>query len=74
MHCKPQYVGSELNFKQQFRIHKSDIKTNKDRYGTRSSPLDLLLEKGVTKICNKFTGWRTLMPKCDFNRIVKQLY
>ena len=32
--CKQQYIGSTLNFKQRFRIHKSDIKTNKDRYGT----------------------------------------
>ena len=29
--CKQQYISSGLNFKQQFRIHKSDIKTNKDR-------------------------------------------
>ena len=32
--CREQYVGSVINFKQRFRIHKSDIKTNKDRYGT----------------------------------------
>ena len=32
--CKQQYIGSALNFKQQFRIHKSKIKTNKDRCGT----------------------------------------
>ena len=32
--CKQQYIGSALNFKQRFRIHKSDIKTNKDRCGT----------------------------------------
>ena len=32
--CKQQYVGSALNFKQRFRIHKSDIKINKDRCGT----------------------------------------
>ena len=33
-YCKHQYVGSALNFKEQFRIHKSDIKTNKDRCAT----------------------------------------
>ena len=27
-------VGPSINFKQRFRIHKSDIKTNKDRSGT----------------------------------------
>ena len=32
--CKQQYIGSALNFKQRFRIHKSDIKTNKDCCGT----------------------------------------
>ena len=32
--CKQQYIGFVLNFKQRFRIHKSDIKTNKDRCGT----------------------------------------
>ena len=32
--CRGQYVGSSINFKQRFRIHKSDIKTNKDRSGT----------------------------------------
>ena len=25
--CKQQYIGSALNFKQRFRIHKSDTKT-----------------------------------------------
>ena len=29
--CRKQYVGSAINFKQRCRIHKSDIKTNKDR-------------------------------------------
>ena len=32
--CKYQYIGSALNFKQCFRIHKSDIKTNKEFCGT----------------------------------------
>ena len=32
--CKQQYVGSALNFKQWFRINKSDIKTNKDHCET----------------------------------------
>ena len=32
--CAEQYVGSVINFKQRFRIRKSDIKTNKDRCGT----------------------------------------
>ena len=31
---KQQYIGSVLNFEQWFRIHKSKIKTNKDRCGT----------------------------------------
>ena len=34
--CKQQNIGSALNFKQPFRIHKPDIKTNKDRCGTAS--------------------------------------
>ena len=32
--CDDQYVGSALYFKSIFRIHKSDIKTKKDRCGT----------------------------------------
>ena len=32
--CKDQYVRSAINFKNRFRVHKSDIKTNKDRCGT----------------------------------------
>ena len=32
--CRKQYVGSAKNFKQRFRIHKSYIKTNKNRCGT----------------------------------------
>ena len=32
--CHDQYVGSASNFKNRFRIHKSDIKTKKDRCGT----------------------------------------
>ena len=32
--CQQQYIGSALNFKQWFRIHKSDIKTNKNCCGT----------------------------------------
>ena len=31
--CREQNVGSAINFKQRFRINKSDIKTNKDRCG-----------------------------------------
>ena len=31
--CKKQYVGSATNFKERFRVHKSDIKTNKERCG-----------------------------------------
>ena len=29
--CREQYVGSAINFKQRFRVYKSDIKTNKVR-------------------------------------------
>ena len=32
--CGNQYVGSAIDFKTRFRIHKSDIKTKKDRCGT----------------------------------------
>ena len=32
--CREQYVGSAVDFKHRFRIHKSDIKTNKDRCST----------------------------------------
>ena len=32
--CTEQYVRPAVNFKQRFRIHKSDIKTNKDCCGT----------------------------------------
>ena len=31
--CREQYVGSAISFKQRFRIHKSDTKSNKDRCG-----------------------------------------
>ena len=31
--CKEQYVGSAIDFKKRFRIHKSDINTKKDRCG-----------------------------------------
>ena len=31
---RKQYVGLAINFDQGFRIHKSDIRTNKDRRGT----------------------------------------
>ena len=34
INCKHQYVGSATSFKQRFHIHKSDIKTKKDRCGT----------------------------------------
>ena len=34
INCKQQYISSAFNVKQRFRIHKSDIKTNKDRCGT----------------------------------------
>ena len=34
VNCKYQYVGSTTSFKQRFRIHKSDIKTNKDHFET----------------------------------------
>ena len=32
--CREQYIGSAIDLKQRFKIHKSDIKTNKDRCGT----------------------------------------
>ena len=32
--CGDQYVGSARNFKNRFRVHKSDINANKDRCGT----------------------------------------
>ena len=32
--CGDQYVGSAIDFKTRFRIHKSDIKTKQDRCGT----------------------------------------
>ena len=34
--CDDLYVGSVLDFKSRFRIHKSDIKSKKDRCGTAS--------------------------------------
>ena len=34
--CREQYVGSAINFEQRFKIHKSDIKTYKDRCDTTS--------------------------------------
>ena len=43
-------------------------KTNKDR----SNRPGMFLVKRCSENCNKFTG--EPMPKCDFNRIVKQLY
>ena len=32
--CEDQYIGSAIDFKARFRIHKIDIKTKKDRCGT----------------------------------------
>ena len=32
--CLEQYVGFATNLKTCFRIHKTDIKTNRDRFGT----------------------------------------
>ena len=32
--CDNQYIGSGIDFKPRFKIHKSDIKTKKDRCGT----------------------------------------
>ena len=32
--CLEQYVGSAVKFKTRFRIHRSDIKTKKERYGS----------------------------------------
>ena len=34
MKCLEQYVVSAIKFKGRLRIHKSDIKTRKDHYGT----------------------------------------
>ena len=34
--CEDQYIGSATDFKARFRIHKSDIKTKKDRCDTAS--------------------------------------
>ena len=34
--CEDQYIGSAIDFKTTFRIHRSDIKTKKDRCGTTS--------------------------------------
>ena len=39
----------------------------------RSNHPKVFLEKHVLKICSKFTG-RTPMPKCDFNKVAKELY
>ena len=34
MKCLEKYAGSAIKFKSRFRIHKSDIKTKKERCGT----------------------------------------
>ena len=34
--CEDQYIASAIDFKTTFRIHRSDIKTKKDRCGTAS--------------------------------------
>ena len=34
INCEDQYIGSAIDFKATFRIHKSDIQTTKDRCGT----------------------------------------
>ena len=39
----------------------------------RSNPPQVLFEKGVLKICSKFTE-KNHMPKCDFNNAAKKLY
>ena len=43
------------------------------RFCSRSSLPQVFLRKGVMKICSKFTG-KHQMPKCDFNKVAKQLY
>ena len=63
--CYDQYVGSALDFKSRFRIHKSDIKTKKDRCGTEwyfntkctdsSNPLKVLKVQIIESV------------KCDYN-------
>ena len=45
----------------------------------KSTRPEVFLEKGVLKICNKFTGehpylQRASMMKYDFNKVTKQLY
>ena len=39
--CLEQYVASDTNFKNRFRIHKSNVKTNKDRCGIAKHSNDL---------------------------------
>ena len=34
MTCKDEKIGSAVDFKTHFRVHKSDIKTKKERCGT----------------------------------------
>ena len=38
--CREQCIGSAINFKQRFKIHKSDIKTYKDCCGTYYKPFE----------------------------------
>ena len=52
--CYDQYVGSVLDFKNRFRIYKSDIKTKKDRCGAArlfKNLFILLFIATVSKFC-----------------------
>ena len=59
--CNEQYVGSAIDFKKRFRIHKSDINTKKDRCGVArhfnskcqhpQNPSAFLKIQPIEKIC-----------------------
>ena len=57
--CKDEYMGSAVDFKPRSRVHKSDIKTKKERCGTsrhfnKSAYVRLLL-LDMCKSLNRFT-------------------
>ena len=69
--CLEQYVVSAANFKNRFRMHKSDIKTKKDRYGTakyfncecknNSSIFQFLSVQTIEQVWGNATGiWEVL--------------
>ena len=65
--CFERYVGSATNFKNHFRTHKSDIKTNKDRCGTAKHFNGLSVQIIVMpETLKKFYGTVEIIDKASY--------